>query len=343
MTKLFEPFTIKGVTFKNRVVMPPMCQYMVETKDGIVNDWHMQHYVSRAVGGVGAIIIEMTGIEPDGQITNQDLGLWSDKQIPALKDLVEKIHTQGTKVGIQIGHAGRKAEDANPPVAPSPIPFAEDWKTPHELTLEEIEKLISKFQETVQRAITSGVDFIELHGAHGYLIHQFHSPLTNHRKDNYGKDFSLFGCDVIHAVKKVMPEDMPLVFRISAREYHPEGYGLAHILPIIKKYQEAGVDVFHVSTGGESEYAPKNLFAGYQAPFANKIKEFTNLPTIAVGLLGEPEVANAVIESNCADLVAIGRSILADPYWTLHAEYQLTDKVHSPTPYVRGFNRHFLK
>ena len=188
MNNLFTPYQIKGLDLKNRIVMPPMCQYSVEKKDGIATDWHYIHYVSRAIGGTGLIIIEMTDIEPDGRISDFDLGLWSDDQIPGIKRIVDGCHKYGAKVAIQIGHAGRKAEDAPIPVAPSPIPFDEKSKTPRELSAREVKEKVEKFRLSVRRAIDAGVDSIEIHGAHGYLIHQFQSPLTNRRSDEYGKE-----------------------------------------------------------------------------------------------------------------------------------------------------------
>lgn len=185
MKDLFTPYKIKGLELKNRIVMPPMCQYSVENKDGIATEWHYMHYVSRAIGGTGLIIVEMTDVEPDGRITDYDLGLWCDDQIEPLKRIIDECHKYGAKVAVQIAHAGRKAEDAEIPVAPSAIPFDDSSKTPRELSTEEVKKMIEKFRLAVRRAVKAGFDAIEIHGAHGYLIHQFHSPLTNKRSDEY--------------------------------------------------------------------------------------------------------------------------------------------------------------
>ena len=218
MKNLFTPYENKGLKLKNRIVLPPMCQYSVDKKDGIATDWHFVHYVSRAIGGVGLIIVEMTDVEPDGRISDYDLGLWCDEQIEPLKRIVDECHKYGAKVAIQIAHAGRKAEDAEVPVAPSAIPFDSNSKTPRELSTEEVKEMVEKFRMAIRRALKAGFDAIEIHGAHGYLIHQFHSPLTNKRNDEYGKDLTKFGVDIIKAAKEEMPKDMPLIMRISAIE-----------------------------------------------------------------------------------------------------------------------------
>lgn len=332
---LFQPFTIKGMTTKNRIVMPPMCQY--SAKDGQVNAWHMQHYTSRAVGQIGTIIIEMTDVSPEGRITDHDLGLWEDAQIAPLKELIASIKAlePDVKIGIQLAHAGRKAEDAPEIVAPSALAFSEEYKVPHALTTEETKAMVQKFQAAAIRALTAGVDFIELHGAHGYLIHQFQSKRTNQRVDEY-QELPRFGVEVIQAVKAVMPEEMPLFFRISALEYAPDGYDLEQGCDLAKAYQVAGVDVFHVSSGGESTVGPAVSPKGYQLEAASAIKKVTGLPTIAVGRLEEFIFADGVIASGQADMVAIGRGVLADPYWPIHAAQTLGYELAIPKQYTRG-------
>ncbi|TXK84260.1 NADH:flavin oxidoreductase/NADH oxidase [Paenibacillus sp. N3.4] len=340
MIDLFTPYQLKGLQLKNRVVMPPMCQYSVSNKDGIANDWHYNHYLSRAVGGAGLIIIEMTDVDPDGRITDYDLGLWSDDQIPALARIVEASHSHGAKVGIQIAHAGRKAEDVAVPVAPSPIPFNASSPTPRELTTQEVKNMVEKFRLAVRRAVIAGVDVIELHGAHGYLIHQFHSPLTNHRTDEYGNDLTKFGVEVIRAVKSEMPADMPLIMRISAQEYVDNGYGINESLAFSKVYKEAGVDIFHVSAGGEGPIAAAGkpgTHVAYQVPLARQIKKSLDIPVIAVGRLDEPVLANAVIGNEDADLVAVGRGMLKNPYWTLSAASELGKETTIPKQYEYAF------
>lgn len=326
MIDMFSEYKLKGLELKNRIVMPPMCQYSVTQKDGIANDWHHTHYVSRAIGGTGLIIIEMTDVEPDGRITDYDLGLWSDEQIAPLARIVEDAHKYGAKVGVQIAHAGRKAEDAEVPVAPSPIAFDDQSKTPRELSTEEVKGMVEKFRLAVRRAVQAGVDVIELHGAHGYLIHQFHSPLTNRRSDEYGQDLTKFGVEIIRAVKSEMPEDMPLIMRISAKEYVKGGYGIKESLEFSKAYKEAGVDMFHVSSGGEGPIGADGrpgTHTAYQVPLAREIKQGLNVPVIAVGRLDEPALANSVIGNEDADLVAVGRGMLKNPYWPLTAAESL--------------------
>lgn len=340
MQDLFSSYTIKGLELNNRVVMPPMCQYSVKNKDGIATDWHYMHYVSRAVGGVGLIIIEMTDVEPDGRISDYDLGLWSDEQIPALKRIVDACHRYGAKVGIQIAHAGRKAEDATVPVTPSAIAFDENSKEPRALTTDEVKGMVEKFRAAAARAVKAGVDTIELHGAHGYLIHQFHSPLTNRREDEYGQDLTRFGREIIQATKSEMPDDMPLLMRISAKEYVEGGYDIEESISFAKEYQQAGVDMFHISSGGEGQIAAfgrPGTHAGYQVPLARAIKQALDIPVIAVGRLDDPILANAVIGNADADLAAVGRGLLRNPYWTLEAASRLRKETSIPTQYKAGF------
>jgi NADPH2 dehydrogenase len=346
MKTIDSPFKVKGLQLKNRIVMAPMCQYSVDKEDGIPNDWHFVHYVSRAIGGTGLIIMEMTSVTPEGRITNQDLGLWDDAQIPAYKRIVSEVHKYGSKIGIQIAHAGRKAEDAIQPVGPSNIQgeaLPEETKygglkQPRALTIQEIKQTIEQFRNAARRAVEAGFDTIELHGAHGYLLHQFMSPSINNRNDQYGEDLSKFGVEVIRSVKSVMPEDMPLIMRISAIEYIDGGYGLEHSLRIAKKYKSAGVDIFHVSSGGEG--APGTLkpgnYPGYQVPFARAFKEKFGIPVIAVGMLDNPQVAEATLSNNDADLIAVARGMLNDPYWSLHAIKEVTRNVNPPFQYSRG-------
>ncbi|UQZ32599.1 NADPH dehydrogenase [Paenibacillus sp. PK3_47] len=342
MKDLFTPYELKDLKLKNRVVMPPMCQYSVSSKDGIATDWHYNHYVSRAVGGTGLIIVEMTDVEPDGRITDYDLGIWSDEHIPALARIVDACHAHGAKMGIQIGHAGRKAEDAEVPVSSSSVPFNAQSKTPRELTTAEVKDMVNKFRLGVKRAVQAGFDVIELHGAHGYLIHQFHSPLTNLRTDEYGQDLTLFGREVIAAAKSEMPEGMPLIMRISAQEYVEGGYGIKESVEFSKAYKEAGADIFHISAGGEGDIAAAGrpgTHAAYQVPLARAIKEQLDVPVIAVGRLDDAVLANAVIGNEEADLVAVGRGMLRNPYWTLEAGAELGKNPGLPQQYEAGFPR----
>ncbi|MBS5951557.1 MAG: NADH:flavin oxidoreductase/NADH oxidase, partial [Clostridium sp.] len=312
----------------------------------IATDWHFVHYVSRAIGGTGLIIIEMTDVEPDGRISDYDLGLWSDEQIEPLRRIVDECHKHGAKVAIQIAHAGRKAQDAEIPVAPSPIAFDENSKTPRELTTEEVKTMVEKFRLAVRRAVKAGFDTIEIHGAHGYLIHQFHSPLTNKRSDEYGRDLTLFGSEIIKAAKEEMPDDMPLIMRISAIEYVEGGYGIDTGISLAKAYKKAGVDMFHISAGGEGQIAAAGkpgTHAAYQVPYARAIKESINTEVIAVGRLDEPDLANSIIGNEEADLVAIGRAMFRNPYWALNAASKLNEKVQVTKQYKLGFPRNIQK
>lgn len=341
MSKLFEPAKLGGLELKNKVMMAPMCQYAVEAEDGHPEDWHVIHYASRAVGGVGLVIVEMTDVEPDGRITNRDLGLWDDAHIASHSRLVSSVKKNGAKIAVQIAHAGRKATDAEQPVSSSTVPVTpnSEWKRPRALTTDEIQNMVKKFKQAAKRAIDAGYDAIELHGAHGYLIHQFHSPTINKRQDEYGIDLARFGVEVIQAVKSVMPAEMPLLFRMSAVEYMDGGYDLPHALEIAQRYKEAGVDVFHISSGGEAppgKRKPSNE-PGYQVGFARAYKQAFGLPVIAVGKLEDAILAEQVIANKDAEFVAIGRALLRDPYWALHAEHQLTGSVTPPKPYERGF------
>lgn len=332
---LFNGYEIKNMSLKNKVVMAPMCQYSAE--NGYPNEWHATHYTSRAVGGTGLIIVEMTNIEPDGRITDQCLGLWSDDHIPAYQALTDQIHTGGAMAGIQIAHAGRKATDAKTPVSSCSVPYDDTFKTPHALTTEEAEEMIKKYSEAAERAVRAGFDMIELHAAHGYLIHQFSSPKTNNRSDIYGEDLSRFGCEVIQAVKAVIPKDMPLCIRISAVEFSTGGYDLEHGVYLAEQFKASGADMIHVSAGGEGRPDPERFpgaVPGYMVPYARKIKETVNIPVIAVGLLDNRQDAEKVIENHDADLIAIGRGLLRDPYWVLNHD---SSGSFIPRQYERGY------
>ncbi|RXT04154.1 NADH:flavin oxidoreductase/NADH oxidase [Ammoniphilus sp. CFH 90114] len=340
MSKLFEPFVLKNLELKNRVVFPPCCQYSALAKDGMPTDWHFVHYTSRAIGGTGLIIIEMTNVEDRGRISDQCLGIWSDDHIPAFQRIIEECHKYGAKVAIQIGHAGRKAQDAPEPVSCSPLAFNDQFTTPHELTTSEVEAMVETFRKGVERAIKAGVDTVELHGAHGYLIHQFSSPYTNKRTDKYGEDKFLFGEEVIRAVKEIMPKDMPLMMRISAVEYVDGGYQLDYGVEMAKRYRSAGVDLFHISSGGEGPIGSAGrpgVHPGYQVPLAERIKQEVDVPVIAVGKLDHAPLAEAVLGNNQADLIAVGRGILRNPYWANEASIVLDKKPLTPKPYERAY------
>lgn len=337
---LFSPYRIRDLQLKNRVVMSPMCQYSVTAKDGKPTDWHHVHYTSRAVGGAGLIVMEMTDVEPDGRISDFDLGIWSDDHIPAFARIIDACHERGAKVGIQVGHAGRKAQDAREPVAPSALAFDGRSNTPRALTLDEVKRMVDKFRAAARRAVAAGVDLIELHGAHGYLIHQFQSRYTNHRTDEYGEDLAKFGCEIAAAVKSELPGGMPLLMRISAAEYVEGGYGLDHAVSLCRRYHEAGVDAFDVSSGGEGPIGAAGRpgsHAGYQVPLARGVRQALGVPVVAVGRLDDPVLAEFVVATGDADLIAIGRGLLQDPYWALHAAMALGVAPDVPDQYTRGF------
>ncbi len=339
---LNTPFTVKKLTLKNRIVMPPMCQY--QATDGVPNDWHFVHYVSRAVGGVGLIIVEMTNIAPNGRISPNCLGLWNDEQKDQFKRIVDAVHAQNGKIAIQIAHAGRKALGTSDVVSCSPIKYdganeaMEKWQyqTPRELSKDEIIEIIEKFKQSTQRAIAAGFDAIEIHAAHGYLIHQFCSPKSNHRTDEYGQDKLLFAEQVIEAVKSVMPSDMPLIVRFSAQEYGKDGYDVEYGRKLAKCFADAGADVLDVSGGGDGQLDPAHtpeFHAGYQVYLAQSIRKITNLPIITVGMLEDPYVADYVLSTKDADLIGIGRGLLRDPYWALH----IPSSPFIPSSYAAAF------
>lgn len=339
MPQLFDPFVHKGLQLRNRIVMPPMCQYTVEGKNGTANDWHLIHYASRAIGGTGLIIIEAAGIEPDGRITDRDLGLWSDEHIEPLRKIVDACHAYGAKVAIQLSHAGRKAENAVDPVAPSALAFSDKYRTPRELETDEVKEIVDKFEAAFKRAVEAGMDAIEIHGAHGYLIHQFHSPYTNHRTDAY-EDKTRFGKEIIERAKEVLPDSMPLIMRVSAIEYVNKGYGLDYSTEICREYQTAGVDIFHISSGGEGPIGSAGKPGsgpGYQVDFADHIKKALSCPMIAVGRLEDPRLAEEVVREGKADLVAVGRDMLRSPYWANEASIALGLGPITPKPYERAY------
>lgn len=340
MAGLFDPISFRGMHLKNRVMMSPMCQYAVEARDGKPNDWHLIHYVSRAIGGTGLIMIEMTDVEPDGRITDRDLGIWSDDHVDAFKRVIEACQSYGAKVGIQIAHAGRKAEtESLSPVAPSPLPFKEGMRVPRALTTDEVKAMVDRFAEAAARAVRAGADTVELHGAHGYLIHQFISRFSNHREDEYGEP-NRFAAEVIQAVRARIPSEMPLLMRLSAVEYAEGGYTLEETVERCRLFHKLGVDVFDLSSGGEAPAAPAAVRAaspGYQVPFAARVREALRVPVIAVGQLDDPRVAEMVVQNGQADVIAVGRGMLRNPYWTNEAALALGHESVLPRPYARAF------
>lgn len=338
MSILFSSFALKNLEIKNRIVMAPMCQYSAD-EDGNVDNWHIIHYTTRAIGGVGLIIIEATAVEPRGRISANDLGIWKDEHINGLKRIVDECKKYGAKVGIQLAHAGRKCSVASENiVAPSAIPFSEDYKAPIELTQDEIQNIIESFKTGARRSLEAGFDIIEIHGAHGYLINEFLSPLSNHRTDKYGgslENRARFLKEILQSVREVWPRELPIILRVSAEDYvtdgnHPED--LANIINLLKEYE---VDIVNVSSGAVVP-AEIKAYPGYQVPFAEVIRKETGLPTIAGGLITNPLMAEEILRNNRADLVFLGRELLRNPYWSLHAAKEVRDDIPWPVQYERS-------
>ncbi|WP_139489334.1 NADPH dehydrogenase NamA [Brevibacillus dissolubilis] len=337
MSKLFEPVKINGMTLKNRVVMAPMCMYSAD-KQGRVNDWHKVHYATRAVGGVGLIIVEATAVEAHGRISDHDLGIWDDEHVAGLSEVVKLVKPHGTQIGIQLAHAGRKSEAEGTPVAPSPIAFSDRYRVPKELSRDEIHGVVRSFAKAAERAKQAGFDCIEIHAAHGYLINQFLSPLANQRTDEYGggheNRFRLLK-EVVLAVKEVW--DGPLFVRVSAEEYADGGNHIEAYVFFSALLKELGVDLIHVSSGAVVPY-PITDYPGYQVPLAEKIRYGADIPTAAVGKITTPEQAEEILQNRRADLISLARVLLRDPYWALHAQIALENNKESvPVQYQRGF------
>lgn len=334
---LFSPYTVKGVTLKNRIVMSPMCMYSSHNEDGHVQDWHMTHYVSRAVGQVGLIMVEATAVQPQGRISPQDLGIWNDEHIQGFQELNRQIKVHGSKTAIQLAHAGRKAMVEGDIYAPSALAFNEKMKTPVEMSTEDIKETIAAFVEGAKRSKEAGFDIIELHGAHGYLINEFLSPLTNKRKDEYGgstENRYRFLRDIIDGVNEVW--DGPLFVRVSANDYHPEGLTAEDYVTYAKWMKEQGVDLVDVSSGAVVP-AAIDVYPGYQVGFAETIKSGADIDTGAVGLITSGLQAEEILRNNRADLIFVARELLRDPYWPRTAAKQLGVEIESPKQYDRSW------
>jgi NADPH2 dehydrogenase len=337
MTKLFEEYTIKGVTFKNRIVMAPMCMYSCHNEDGRVEDWHRVHYPTRAVGQVGLIILEATAVQPEGRISTRDLGIWGDEHTKGLTELVNLMKAHGSKTGIQLAHAGRKATVDGDIFAPSPLAFNDKYKTPLEMTKEDIAKTIEAFKQAAIRAKSAGFDVIELHGAHGYLINEFLSPLTNKRTDEYGgNDDNRYRMlrETIEAVRTVW--EGPLFVRISAHDYTEDGMTPEAYVTMTKWMKEQDVDLVDVSSGAN---VPANIksYPGYQVTFSETIKHATPIATGAVGMITSPIHAEEILRNNRADLIFLARELLRDPYWAYRAAKELRTEIKSVVQYERGW------
>lgn len=334
MNKLFSPIIIKNMELKNRIVLPPMCMYMAE--EGFVNDFHVIHYATRAIGQMGLIVVESTAVMDNGQISKNDLGIWDDIFIPGLKKVVKAVHDNDAKIGIQIAHAGRKAKDALNKVAPSALSYG-NYKEPKEMTSKEIKEAISAFGKAAKRADEAGFDFLEIHGAHGYLINQFLSPISNQRTDSYGGNFKNrknFLLEVISEIKKYWPKEKPLGIRLSATEYEDKGLNLSDILALVYCI-EKDIDIINVSTGGIT-YGSVHDYPGYQIKYAREIKSKIDKVIIAGGLIKTSELASMILNDNVADLVYFGRLGLKEPYFPLRFAEELGVEISWPKPYVRA-------
>lgn len=331
---MFEEYKIKNMKLKNRIVMSPMCMYSSDEK-GKAKDFHFAHYVNRAIGGVGLIIMEAAAVIPNGRISPNDLGIWSNSQFVSLKRVVDVCHENGANVAIQLAHAGRKSEVMDAPIhAPSPIRFDETYPVPHELTITEIRDIINKFKEASQRANNIGYDAIEIHGAHGYLIHEFLSPITNKRNDIYGGSLEnrvRFLKEILEEIKTVWPDEKPIIIRVSASDYAEGGIDIDEMISIINLIKDY-VDVVDVSSGGLVP-VPIKSYPGYQVNFAESIKKECNIPTIAVGLITRSEQVEEILNNNRADLVALGRELLKNPYFVLNTAIENGIEIDFPKQY----------
>lgn len=350
---LFSPLTLRGVTLPNRIAVSPMCQYSAE--DGFANDWHLVHLGSRAVGGAGLVILEATAVVPEGRISSADLGIWKDEHVAPLRRITRFIEQQGAVPGIQLAHAGRKASVLRPwdgpaasvpvaeggwlPQAPSALAFDSTYTEPHALTVDEIAALVQAFADAAQRALAAGFKVIELHGAHGYLGHQFLSPLSNRRSDQYGGSFEnriRFLLETVQATRAVWPAELPLLVRLSATDWTEGGWSADDTVALSARLRELGVDLVDVSTGGNLPSAAIPVGPGYQTSFAARVKAEAGIATGTVGMITEAIQAEHVLRTGQADLVLLARELLRDPYWPLHAAQQLREDVAWPPQYVRA-------
>jgi 2,4-dienoyl-CoA reductase-like NADH-dependent reductase (Old Yellow Enzyme family) len=351
---LFSPLALRGVTLRNRILVSPMCQY--SSVDGFANDWHMVHLGSRAIGGAAAVLTEATAVLPEGRISPDDLGIWSAGHIDMLAKIFAFVADHGAVPGVQLAHAGRKASTSAPwkggrPLAPSDggwhpidgpsaIPFAEGYDTPAALDRAGIARIVRAFADGAARAHEAGAEIVELHAAHGYLLHEFLSPLSNHRDDEYGGVFenrTRLVRDVIEAVRRAWPDRCPLLMRISATDWTEGGWTEDDSVSLAAAVKPLGVDLVDCSSGGNVAHARIPLAPGYQVPFAAAVRHGADMPTGAVGLITDAEQADAIIRSGSADVVFLARALLRDPYWPIHAARTLKHDAVVPRQYLRAF------
>lgn len=348
--KLFTPITFRNIELKNRIVMSPMCMYSAE--EGVANDFHFVHYGSRAQGGAGLIVVEATGVEPRGRISDKCLGIWNDEQALALKKIVDFVHQNSeSKIGIQLAHAGRKGsvsaetnrqmslEEGWETIAPSPIPFHHSERIPHELSVEEIKTLVEDFRKATKRAVDAGFDVIEIHGAHGYLIHQFLSPLSNTRTDEYGgnpENRARFLMEIVDAVNSEITEKQALFVRISGTEYAENGWEISDSVELAKVLKTKNVDLVDVSSGGNINGVTIPLRPSYQVPLAEDVKKISEIETGAVGLITSAEQAEEILQNGQADLIFLAREILRNPYFAVQSSWKNGDDCFYPHQYLRA-------
>jgi 2,4-dienoyl-CoA reductase-like NADH-dependent reductase (Old Yellow Enzyme family) len=349
---LFSALQLRSVSFANRIGVSPMCQYSSE--DGFAGDWHFAHLGSRAQGGAGLVMLEASAVVPEGRISIADLGIWKDEHIPALERIARFIHSQGARAGIQLAHAGRKGGMSSPftgerllgpdeggwkPVAPSAVAFSESYAVPQALDKAGIEAVVEGFRLAAQRSLKAGFDLVEIHGAHGYLLHQFMSPLANRRTDEYGGSFenrTRLALEVVDAVRGEWPAHLPLFVRISATDWVEGGWNPDESVALARLFREHGVDLVDVSSGGQVPDAKIPVGPGFQVQFAARIRREAGIATAAVGLITEPVQADTVIANGEADLVFLAREMLRDPNWPLHAAAALGEPASWPVQYLRA-------
>jgi 2,4-dienoyl-CoA reductase-like NADH-dependent reductase (Old Yellow Enzyme family) len=353
MPGLFDPLTIRGMTFANRVFVSPMCQY--SSQDGYANDWHFVHLGSRAVGGAALVMTEATAVLPEGRISPQDLGIWDDGHIEMLGRIVSFIHEQGSIAGMQLAHAGRKASTRRPweapgaipeaeggwkkVVGPSALPFADTYPMPQALTPDGIQEVVAGFASAARRACQAGFRVIEIHAAHGYLIHEFLSPLSNRREDKYAGSFenrTRLCREVVAAVRSAVPKELPLFLRISATDWVDGGWDIDESVQLAGELKPMGVDLIDCSSGGNVPHAKIPVGPGYQTAFAERIRHQTGIMTGAVGMIMSPVQAEHIIQTGQADAVIMAREFLRDPYWPLRAARELEQSIAWPVQYLRA-------
>lgn len=352
MSNLFDPLTLRGVTLRNRIAVSPMCQY--SSTDGFATDWHMVHLGSRAVGGAAIVMTEASAVLPEGRISPQDLGIWDDRHIEMLARIAAFIHQHGALAGIQLAHAGRKASTYAPGrgdgavpeseggwqvSGPSSDPFTDNYPKPQPLTLEGIHAVTEAFAQATRRARQAGFDIVEIHGAHGYLIHEFLSPFSNHRKDEYGGSFdnrTRLVREVVTAVRDAWPENLPLFLRISATDWEEGGWDPAQSVELARQVKTLGIDLVDCSSGGNLPHAAIPAGPGFQTPFAERIRQEAGILTGAVGFITSPQQADHIIRSGQADMVLLAREMLRDPYWPLRAARELGYPTSWPVQYLRA-------